>query len=179
MKKKHRERTFFFFFFCVDRVMPPTVLSKNKMSCWASNLETPTLLPSIILNLAPWVKKLCFHQQMLMVKMVEQQSGRSLYESQTPTLLPYTLTHHPTPTRSLRQHQLPLYLTSHITANSYINAVFRRSRGKWDYFWSGASRWMMLLCVLLLCVLQQCALRNNCTTASLLLSVASVSPPAD
>lgn len=63
MKKKHRERTFFFFFsFCVDRVMPPTVLSKNKMSCWASNLETPTLLPSIILNLAPWVKKLCFHQ---------------------------------------------------------------------------------------------------------------------
>lgn len=83
-------------------------------------------------------------------------SGNSFYESfTTPTSLTSPSSTHlsscpslPSPTTSRRQQQLSLYLTSHITTNSYINVVLRQRRGdgclflaQWERVIAAAPTW--------------------------------------
>lgn len=123
----------------------PAPLRKNKISWWARYVEhllgVSSLAESITLN-SPTRKQwetLYINRRALSyptadVEYSSSRSGSRLYESfKTPTLLtspslPTCPPGTPSPTMSRRQHQLSLYLTSHITANSYINVLLRQQR---------------------------------------------------
>lgn len=124
----------------------PAPLRKNNISWWARYrqhlLLASSLVKSITLNFPTWERRetLYINRRALSYPTADAEhssrSGSSLYESfSTPTLLTSPSTYLPTPPppsshpqHHCRQHHPSLYLTSHITANSYINVVFGQQR---------------------------------------------------